>query len=380
VAVDADISVADPDSTTLQGATVQISSNFVQAEDELSFTDLENGITGSYDDGTGTLTLSGSASVADYQATLRSVTYENSSENPSTDTRTVTFQVDDGATSNNQSDPATRDVEIARVNDAPVVTTSGTPASYIGSGPATAIDPALTVGDVDDTNLEGAEVRISSGSADGDALVYTDQLDISGDYDSDTGVLTLSGSAPVADYETALRSVGYSHEEGNAAGSRTVEFTVNDGDLPSGAASADVSVNDPPVLTTTGTALSYLAGDGAVAIDPGLTVSDADSTTLQGATVHITANGAPEDKLAFVDQPGITSFFDEETGVLSLSGSASVSDYQTALRSVTYENTSASPITDTRTVTFQVDDGATGNNQSEQATRDIEITVPPPPG
>ena len=48
----------------------------------------QNGISGSYNAGTGVLTLSGMASVANYQAALRSVTYFNSSDNPSTLTRT----------------------------------------------------------------------------------------------------------------------------------------------------------------------------------------------------------------------------------------------------------------------------------------------------
>jgi hypothetical protein len=38
VAADAGITVTDPDSAQIQGATVQISSNFVAAQDELAFT------------------------------------------------------------------------------------------------------------------------------------------------------------------------------------------------------------------------------------------------------------------------------------------------------------------------------------------------------
>ena len=39
------------------------------------------------------------------------------------------------------------------------------------------------------------------------------------------GVLTLTGTASVADYESALRSIKYRHTSDNRGGSVTVEFT-----------------------------------------------------------------------------------------------------------------------------------------------------------
>jgi hypothetical protein len=390
VPLDPGFSAFDPDSANLSGATIRFAAtqpgeedelppgdpgsptfNFFPDEDQLFFAD-QNGITGSYDDVTGVLTLTGTSSVANYEAAIRSITYENSSEDPNEAPRTIRFQLTDsgGATST----PTTRGLLVTAVNDAPVATASAGMTTATGSDPSVVVDSALTVIDVDDQNLEGGQVRIASGFAAGDQLAFEDQNGISGSYDGVTGVLTLTGSAPVADYETALRSVEYRHPDGNPSGTKTVEFVVNDGELDSSATTRDVGVNDAPVLDTTDTALAYTAGDGAVAIDPGITVSDADSTTLASATVHITANGSPEDQIAFTDQLGITGFFDEETGVLTLSGTASVADYETALRSVTYNNTSGDPSTATRTVTFQVNDGETSNNQSEPATRDVEVS------
>ena len=48
-----------------------------------------SGITGSFSAATGILTLTGSSSLANYQAALRSVSFANPSENPSTTTRTI---------------------------------------------------------------------------------------------------------------------------------------------------------------------------------------------------------------------------------------------------------------------------------------------------
>jgi hypothetical protein len=286
----------------------------------------------------------------------------------------VQFRVTDSGGTN--SVPSTRDIFVTPVNDAPVVTTTEGSTSYIGTPPAVKIDAGLTVGDVDDTNIEGAQVRIASGFTSGDDLVYVDQLGIAGVYNTATGVLTLTGTASVADYQTALRSIRYGRSiSGNPSGARTVEFTVNDGDLDSAAATKDLQLNDQPVLTTTGSALSYTENAGLVAVDPEITAADADSATLSGATIQITSNFAlGQDHLAFVPQLGIDGFVDPETGILTLFGTASVADYETALRSVTYENSSNDPSGATRTVTVQVDDGGAGSNLSAPVTRGIGVT------
>jgi len=77
--------------------------------DVLGFT-TQNGITGSYNAATGVLTLSGSSSVANYQSALRSVTYFNSSDNPSGAARTISYQVDDGQAANHASNIVTAPV------------------------------------------------------------------------------------------------------------------------------------------------------------------------------------------------------------------------------------------------------------------------------
>ncbi|HEX8648391.1 MAG TPA: tandem-95 repeat protein [Thermoleophilaceae bacterium] len=377
VAVDPFIAVTDPDSENLSGAVIQITSNFVSAEDELAFTN-QNGISGSYNDATGTLTLSGNASLNDYATAIHSVTYENSSENPSTATRTVSFQVtDDGGLT---SSVDTRDITITRVNDAPTVNTSAGNTSYTEGASGTTIDGSLTVGDVDDTNLESADVRIAPADFEaGDDLTFVNQNGISGVYNTGTGVLTLSGTASVADYQTALRSITYSNTtDDNLKSPKTISFKVNDGSLDSNTATKNIvvtPVNDNPTLDTSDASLAYTEGDGAVAVDSGITVTDPDSANLVGGTVQITSNfNSAEDDLVFVDQNGISGSYNDATGTLTLTGSATLAQYQAALRSVQYQNTSDNPSSATRTVSFQVDDGGAVDNLSNVATRDITIT------
>jgi hypothetical protein len=79
---------------------VQITGNYQNGQDVLSFANTAN-ITGVWTAGTGLLTLSGPDTVANYQAALRSVTYQNTSSIPWAGDRTVSFVVSDGAASSN---------------------------------------------------------------------------------------------------------------------------------------------------------------------------------------------------------------------------------------------------------------------------------------
>ncbi len=100
----------------LSGATITISANYASGQDVLAFTS-QPGISGSWDAASGTLTLSGSASVASYEAALRSVTYVNTSANPSALTRNLTFALDDGVSVQSLA----RQVSVTPVNDPPVL-------------------------------------------------------------------------------------------------------------------------------------------------------------------------------------------------------------------------------------------------------------------
>ena len=225
-AIDSAIIVSDVDSVNLASATVSITSGFVSSQDILSFTN-QNGITGSYNSTTGVLSLTGAATVANYQTALRSITYTNSSDNPNTTTRTIGFSVNDGAATSNFP---TRNVTITAVNDAPVITTTNAALSYIQNG-ITAIDSTIIISDVDSSNLVSASVSITSGFVSNqDILSFTNQNGITGSYNSTTGVLSLTGTATVANYQTALRSITYTNTSNNLTTiTRTIGFSVNDG-------------------------------------------------------------------------------------------------------------------------------------------------------
>ena len=88
---------------------------------------------------TGVMSLTGADTLANYQAALQLVKYVNSSHNPSTATRTISFAVSDGLAT---STAVTRNITIQAVNDPPVVLTNATAAlAYQPANGAVAIAP-----------------------------------------------------------------------------------------------------------------------------------------------------------------------------------------------------------------------------------------------
>jgi VCBS repeat-containing protein len=102
--VDTDLSLVDRNSPTLAGATITITNLLDGAAESLSATTTGN-ITANYSNGT--LTLSGTATVAQYQQVLRTITYANTAASPNTTSRQIQFVVDDGAAHSNTSAVAT---------------------------------------------------------------------------------------------------------------------------------------------------------------------------------------------------------------------------------------------------------------------------------
>ena len=288
-----------------------------------------------------------------------------------------TFKVNDGTVDSNT---ATVSITVNPVNDAPEITLSGSTPSYTENGTPATVDGSLTVADVDDTQLVSGSVTITAGSVAGDTLAFTPIGGIT-DTNAAADVLTLSGTTTVANWQTALRSVTFSSTSENPTNaSRTVTFTVNDGDTnsaPVGKSVAVVPVNDAPELTQPDAAALNYTENATTQVAPNITANDVDSTNLVGATIQITGNyqnGQDVLSLGTNPQNGITAAaFNTATGTLTLTGSSSVANYQTALRDVRYTNTSEDPNTSQRTVSFFVDDGPGPNDISNTVTRLINV-------
>ncbi|MDD1447958.1 DUF4347 domain-containing protein [Dolichospermum sp. ST_sed8] len=140
--------------------------------------------------------------------------------------------------------------EFNNQNQIPVVTTTSTALSYIENA-TTVIDSAITISDVDSTNLASATISITSGFVSSqDILSFTNQNGITGSYNSTTGVLSLTGNTTLANYQTALRSITYRNSSDNPnTTTRAISFRVNDGSLNNSLKTRNINitaVNDAP--------------------------------------------------------------------------------------------------------------------------------------
>jgi hypothetical protein len=278
------------------------------------------------------------------------------------------------------------DVDLKFGEPAPQVT-AGATATFDGGGPMVALDSGLSVTDAASTTLLGATVSISSGFLSGDILNFVNQNGITGSYNSSNGTLTLSGTASVADYQTALESITYgfspSYGDPTAGGdtSRTISWVVTDSNSNSSIAATSTldTVHVAPTITATATP-SFAQYNPPVTLDAALTLADPDSGgLLAGATVSITAGtfaGDGDVLAATTTGTAITATYDSATETLTLSGSDTLADYQHVLDSVTFTTPSGDPtnhgFNQTRTVAFAVNDGASSNNT---ASASISLAV-----
>lgn len=122
-------------------------------------------------------------------------------------------------------------------------------------------------------------------------------------------------------------------------------------------------VTDAPVITGFGGSVTYNPEEGPVAIDADLSIVDDDGSILTRAIVTIdNIKNAGEEILEVGNLPEGITVETLENGVLVLSGLATLAQYEEALRSITYENTSDEPDTSDRTISIIVSDGNNASN------------------
>ncbi|HEX4145357.1 MAG TPA: choice-of-anchor Q domain-containing protein [Pirellulales bacterium] len=376
VAIDPGITISSADAD-LTSATVTIAAGTVQPSDTLSIpaANLPAGITQSF--ASGVLTLSGSATPAQYQTALQSVEFSTTST--SLTPRSISIVVSDSSASPANSNPVTETVDVKI--DPPTVTPSTNPTgTFALGGAAVAIDSGVTVTSADPT-ITGATMTINNFQT-GDVLNFASPNGaVSGLYNSATGVLTLTGSASAANYQSALQSVTFSTTSLNTTPRSISVVALDTGDTgptPSntGSETVDVKIN-PPVVGPASSTNSFTLGGSAVAVDSAVTLTSADPD-ITGATVTIVTGLTSGDTLSVTSPTGsgIIGTYSVATGTLTLSGSATLVNYQAALASVTFSttNTSLTP----RSIAIVADDSAASPTASNTAGATVSVTINPP--
>jgi CshA-type fibril repeat protein len=368
------ISLADVDDTQVTHATISITGGFV-AGDRLNFVN-QLGISGSYNAVTHVLTLTGTATRANYETALRSITFDSTSDNPGSGLRTISWQVTDanseGAANGQQnSNVATTTVNVTPVNDAPGITgLDATSAStYTENGPAIQIDANAVLADPEldgGNNWNGATLSVArqGGANPEDVFSGTGALTLSGgnvvlsgvtvgSYTQTGGTLaiTFNASATAARVDGVMQGLAYANSSDNPPTSVTLAYTLNDQNSNTtgggiagsgqnqgngGALTASGSIvvnitpiNDAPVNTVPGA--QSTSEDNNLAIT-GLAVADVDSTSLT-TTLSLPAGAGA---LTVTGGSGATITGDG-TGTVTIQGTAA--QINAALASVTYAPT-----------------------------------------
>ena len=149
--------------------------------------------------------------------------------------------------------------------------------------------------------------------------------------------------------------------------------------------SLNVAAIDYPPVVTTSNGITSSNELTAIAIDPSVTVTDVDNTTLASSSISITANFNPgQDTLAFTSNNStmgnVSGSYNTLSGALTLASSgstATLNQWQNALRSVTYVDTSYTPNTANRTISFVANDGTYSSNAAKKIVSISAVNFPP---
>ena len=354
---------------------------YQSAEDRLAFTNSDAAAFGNiaavWNSSSGDLELTsqgGTATVAQWRAALRAVTYTNSSDSSNATDRVVSFVVSDGTGS---SLAASRTVTVTTVNDTPTLTTSGGSAAWTegNNTPSTpvVVDPGITLGDLDSAGLTTATIRISGNLVSGeDVLAFANASGMGNiaveSWTASTGTLVLTSAgatATPAEWAAALRAVTYANSSDSPdTASRTVSFTVSDGTSTSTVGTRTVTLaatNDAPTI----------AGGSSTAIDDTATATPFSGVTIGDLDGPVTVTISLDDaaKGAFSTLNG----FSAANGVYTFSGTAA--EATAAIQGMVFtpaQNRVVVGATETTNFTISVNDGIVTTPTTDSAT---QVTV-----
>ncbi|MBL8827197.1 MAG: cadherin-like domain-containing protein, partial [Planctomycetaceae bacterium] len=230
--------VSPPGVQTLSSLIVYLESAPNGAAESLTAVNFGGATASAYNTATRTITISG-GSTSDMQTVLRSVAYQNTSQNPTAGGRFVSVTANFSAS----VDTRRRKLNVTPVDDAPVVGVGGGSTIYVTGNSAMAIAPAATLTDIENNRIVQAVVTLTDAEA-GDVLSFTSTAGFTGVVTGNVVTITAnSGSGNVTAFRTALTRVNFvTTTVGD--GSRTVSFVVTDTSGITGVAGASsVPVN-----------------------------------------------------------------------------------------------------------------------------------------
>ncbi|KAB2823229.1 hypothetical protein, partial [Aliivibrio finisterrensis] len=163
-----------------------------------------------------------------FEDALQSLSYENSSENPITTTRTIRITTNDSQR-NNITDIS---LTVTSINDAPSLAFNSPDKAFVKGDGSTALLSNVNITDIDSTDISGATITLTGATTNEILALGANSSSIVGSYDASTNTLTLTGNASISDYQTVLEAVQYSNSDPSFTqttnDSRSFDVTVTD--------------------------------------------------------------------------------------------------------------------------------------------------------
>ncbi len=340
----------------------------------------------------------------------QSIAFSIFSESPDSQTRTLEFSVSDG--DGGTSNIGSVDIVVLPVNDAPVLDNStvlpmAAQPEDVTSPAGTSVAALLstTITDADNGAVEGIAV-VNTDNSNGDWQYSIDSGTnwISFGPVSDTSATLLNGTTllrfiPNTDYSgtSTINFRAWDQTDGLSNGVGSVNVASNGGSEAYSTSIAQatittVEVNDPPLLSLDANSSSgatpnnYLTGFSTggtptLITDSDTSLSDVDSITMTQLTVVIntTPDGALESLAADLSSySDFTQSYNNATSTLTLTAiNGLLTDYESILKTITYDNASTTPDTTDRVLALTAIDH-TGLTDVAQTTIQIssDITAP----
>lgn len=378
---DSNLSLNDSDSELLSFINITVV-DYQPGVDQLFFSTNDSNITGEFL--SGTLLLSGPATISEFISVIQTVEYvnffvTNDQIEQLQGGKTIQFSANDGM---NSSQITSAFVTFTAVNDPPVLDLNGplTPGTSFsatfeeGAVAVLAVSAQLTITDVDSQQMQFATVRLSGTLDPSNEVLFTTTSagGVTSVFDTATLTLTLTGPAMAGDFQRVLRSLSYQNNAPEpSTGERTLTFIVSDGEAQSTPATSTITVvgfNDPPELSLVPAGLPFVEGGPPIALVVPSTVSlvDTDNQTLtflevtlenavDGTTHEVIASSVSLAGLSVVTRAADTSI----TFIFSFNPSSlgTVDMFSSLIAGLTYSNTADEPQIGSRGINVTISDG-----------------------
>lgn len=381
-AVIVDNTITISGSGTINSAQISIATNF-SSGDILSFTVTPPaGVSGSYNASTGVLSFSGSATLAEYQALLRNVKFNTTSS--STSQRKISFNIGSAIAF---SDNGHFYEYVADLSNWSTAKTAAEARTFYGlQGYLATITSAnenefirqkvaadAWIGCSDDYTFinaaTGSSTYANQGASEGHWYWVTGPSGEKGTEFSSGNINPVSVSGRYMNWTAGEpNNIGTEHygeiycsnatgKWNDLGGSANFGYVVEYGGMagdPAVTLSCSRFINMiASSLTISGGAVVYKMHDIAQLVDPNITCYS--TSTITDARVTVSGNFVSGDELSYTAGAlpgGVSGSYNGTTGVLSFTGTATASQWQTLFRSVKFNSSSGT--LGNRTVTFSL--------------------------